>query len=226
MTESMPETQEADAGRATAAGDGRAVDLEATEGRRAGGEEIGEGAGELAEPSDEDATALTLDELVARLEDLFGKLEDLDEPARGVVFEFLDGVDLLHREAVYRLGVALSDRVTELREDPAVAWLFDAYGVGIDERAAAEAALESIRPYIHSHGGDIEVLSVEAGVVHVRMSGACSGCTASAITLKQGVEDALQAGFPGFVGLTVEEDHAAPHPPPGATLLQIQPRPS
>ncbi len=181
---------------------------------------------ELAESSGEDVPTTTLDELVARLEELFGKLEDLDEPARGVVFEFLDGIDLLHREAVYRLGLALSDRVAELREDPAVAWLFDAYGVGVDERAVAEAALESIRPYIHSHGGDIQVLSVESGVVHVRMSGACSGCTASAITLKQGVEDALQAGFPGFVALTVEEDHAAPHPPPGATLLQIQPRPS
>lgn len=169
---------------------------------------------------------MTLEELVSRLEELFGEIEDLDDPAREVVFEFLDGVDLLHREAVSRLGAAVSDRVAELREDPAVAWLFDAYGVGVDEHAFAESALESIRPYIHSHGGEVEVLSVEAGVVHVRMSGACSGCTASAITLKQGVEDALRGGFPGFVALTVEEDHAAPHAPPGATLLQIQPRPS
>lgn len=172
----------------------------------------------------EDASS-PFEELIARLEELFGEIENLPEPVHGIVLEFLDGIDTLHREAVYRLGFALSDRLPELREDQAIAWLFDAYGVGVDAQAAAESALESIRPYIHSHGGDVEVLSVEAGVVHVRLSGACSGCTASAITLKQGVEDALQAGFPGFVALTVEEDDAAPHPPPGATLLQIQPRP-
>ncbi|MDP8961760.1 MAG: NifU family protein [Actinomycetota bacterium] len=174
----------------------------------------------------EEAPPQSFPELLARLEELFVLVESLEDSSRQVVFEFLDNVDLLHRTAINHLGAVISDRIGELREDPVIAWLFDAYGVGVDEHGVAEDALESIRPYIHSHGGEVEVLSVEAGVVHVRMSGACSGCTASAITLKQGVEDALREGFPDFVALTVEEDDAAPHAPPGATLLQIQPRPS
>jgi Fe-S cluster biogenesis protein NfuA len=168
-----------------------------------------------------------LHDLLERLEELVVELEGLDEPVRAEVFELLDGIDVLHRMALTRLGDALDPATLDrLREaDPAIAWLLDAYGVGIDELAAAEAALEPIRPYIHSHGGQVEVLDVTDGVVRLRMSGACSGCTASAVTLKEGIEDALRQGLPGFARLEAEEDEADAHPPPGPTLLQIQPRP-
>ncbi len=165
-----------------------------------------------------------LDALLGRLEELLSRIDELDEPLRSEIFELLDGIDALHRSALARLEDALDPALLEsLRaREPALAWLFDAYGVAVDERAATEAALESVRPYIHSHGGTVEVLGVERGVVRLRLSGACSGCTASAITLRDGVETALREGFPGFVGLEVEEDDAPPHPPP-APLLQIQP---
>lgn len=168
----------------------------------------------------------SLDELLGRLETLLSEVEDMDEPVRDRVFELLDGVDALHRLALVRLGEALGPEVERLRAaDPAIAWLFDAYGIGVDQRAAVEAALESIRPYIHSHGGRVEVLEVDQGVVRLEMAGACAGCTASAITLQEGIEDALREGFPGFSHVEVAEDQAAPHPPPGATLLQLQPPP-
>ncbi len=168
-----------------------------------------------------------LSELLDHLEERFHRIEDFDEPVRETVFELLDGIDTLHRSALHYLGAELDDpEVRRLREaHPAIAWLFDAYGVGVDERAAVEQALESIRPYIHSHGGKVDVLGVSQGIVHLRMAGACAGCTASAITLQEGIEEALREGFPGFAGLEVEEEDAAPHAPPGPTLLQIQPRP-
>ncbi|MDP8930824.1 MAG: NifU family protein, partial [Actinomycetota bacterium] len=150
----------------------------------------------------EEAPPQSFPELLARLEELFVLVESLEDSSRQVVFEFLDNIDLLHRTAINHLGAAVSDRIGELREDHVVPRLINNNGVGVDEHSLAEVALESIRPYIHSHGGEVEVLNAEAGVVHVRMSGACSGCTASAITLKQGVEDALREGFPGFVALT------------------------
>jgi Fe-S cluster biogenesis protein NfuA len=72
----------------------------------------------------------------------------------------------------------------------------------------------------------VELLGVDSGVVRLRLSGACSGCTASAQTLRDGVQEALREGFPGFGRMEVEEDlTAAVHAPPGATLLQIEPRP-
>jgi Fe-S cluster biogenesis protein NfuA len=139
------------------------------------------------------------------------------------VLALLDGIDALHRSALERLGDALGpDALEALRaRDPAIAWLLDAYSIGLDERAAAESALAEVRPYIESHGGRVEVLSAQAGVVRVRMSGACAGCTASATTLRYGIEQALHDALPGFVQLDVEIDDAPAHPPPGATLLPL-----
>jgi Fe-S cluster biogenesis protein NfuA len=166
-----------------------------------------------------------LDQLLTRLETLLAEADELDEPLRAKVFELLDGIDALHRAALHRLADALGEpTLTRLRADAGVAWLFDAYGIGVDEHAAAEAALESIRPYIHSHGGRVEIREAKQGVVRVKLSGSCSGCTASAVTLREGVEQALEQGLPGFVRLEVEADDAAPHPPPGPTLVQLSPR--
>jgi Fe-S cluster biogenesis protein NfuA len=163
------------------------------------------------------------DELLTELEETLSRLDELDEPVRAQVYALLDAVDALHRTALVRIGETLPPaEVDRLRSDPAVAWLLDAYGVGRDDRAAAEAALDEIRPYVHSHGGRVEVVGADGGVVRLRMAGACAGCTASAITLREGVERALREHMPGFLGLEVEEDDAAPHPPPGSTLVQIQ----
>ena len=168
-----------------------------------------------------------LNQLLDDLERGLGELETLEEPARERVFAVLDGVDDLHRHALERLGALLGPgELDRLRSaDPAVGWLLDAYAVGVDERTTAEAALDRVRPYLHSHGGDVTVLAARGGVVRVRLSGACSGCTASTITLRRGVEEALREGFPGFAAMEVEEDDALPHPPPGPTLLQIESSP-
>ena len=175
-----------------------------------------------------EAALAELGPLLDRLEELLGEVQDFDEGIRARVFELLDGVDSIHRLAVTRLADALGDAVDRLRRgDAAVAWLFEAYGVGVDDVAAATSALDPIRPYITEHGGDVHVLGVERGVVRVRLDGACSGCTSAAQTLRYGVEEALRDNLPGFVAMEVAPDSGAPaHPPPGPVLLQIQPRPA
>ncbi|MBA2640256.1 MAG: NifU family protein [Nocardioidaceae bacterium] len=180
----------------------------------------------LAEPPDVSLAALG--PLIDRLEGLLADIEALDEHVRDRVFELLDGVDAVHRLAVIRLADALGADLRLLRRsDPAVDWLFEAYGVGVDDVVAASAALERVRPYLHEHGGEVEVLSVQHGVVRVHLLGACSGCTAAAETLRHGVEEALRENLPGFVAMAVQPDEkAAPHPPPGQVLLQITPRPT
>ena len=165
----------------------------------------------------------SFDNLLGRLEVLLGEIEELDEEVRASVFELMDGFDLIHRTALGALGRELDKETVErLRSaDPSIAWLFDAYRVGVDERAQADAALESVRPYIHSHGGEVEVLEVTGGVVRLRLSGSCSGCTASAITLQHGIDEALREHLPGFVATEVEEDDAEAHPPPGPVILEL-----
>ncbi|MDQ3628975.1 MAG: NifU family protein [Actinomycetota bacterium] len=179
-----------------------------------------------AEPSDPSLAALG--PLLDRLEELLADIEALDEQVRDRVFELLDGVDAVHRLAVTRLADAVGVDLGPLRRsDPAVDWLFEAYGVGVDDVDSASAALEQVRPYLHEHGGEVEVLGVQHGVVRVHLLGACSGCTAAAETLRHGVEEALRENLPGFVAMEVEpDDAAAPHPPPSQVLLQITPRPA
>lgn len=168
-----------------------------------------------------------LDALLDRLEALLAEIDGLDEPMRTTVFELLDGIDALHRVALQELGAATDDdALVRLRSaHPAIAWLFDAYAVGVDERAAADAVLDEVRPYIHSHGGHVEVVDAAGGVVRIRLSGTCSGCTASDVTVTESIETALRENWPGFAALEVEPDDAAPHPPPTINLVQIGARP-
>ncbi len=178
-------------------------------------------------PSSSEEALAELSPLLDRLEALLTEVESYDERIREQVFELLDGIDALHRLAILRLVDALDGEAEKLRDkDPAIGWLFEAYGVGVDDPDAARRALEPMKPYLHEHGGDVEVLGVSHGVVRVRLAGACSGCTAAAITLREGVEESLREGLPGFRGIDVEPDTGAAHPPPGLTLLQIQPRPA
>ncbi len=56
--------------------------------------------------------------------------------------------------------------------------------------------LEEIKPNLQADGGDIELVSIENGVVKVRLTGACVGCPMSALTLKQGVERTIKNRIP------------------------------
>ncbi|MCR4320009.1 MAG: NifU family protein [Candidatus Brocadiaceae bacterium] len=59
-----------------------------------------------------------------------------------------------------------------------------------------EEALEHIRPALQADGGDIELVSVEGGVVKVRLRGACGSCPSALMTLKYGVEERLKEEIP------------------------------
>jgi Fe-S cluster biogenesis protein NfuA len=165
-----------------------------------------------------------LSQLLDHLEGLLGDVDTLGPGDQEIVFGLLDGVDSLHRMALQTLAAHMdTGQISDLRQrHPAITWLFDAYAVGVDERQAVETSLASIRPYIESHGGHVDVLDVDNGVVTLQMVGACSGCTASAVTLQEGIIDALRDGFPGFVRVeSIEDPDAASHPPPTQPLHQI-----
>jgi Fe-S cluster biogenesis protein NfuA/nitrite reductase/ring-hydroxylating ferredoxin subunit len=69
-----------------------------------------------------------------------------------------------------------------------------------------ERALAGVRPYLGSHGGDVELLEVTAdGVARLRMLGSCDGCPSSSVTLKLAVEGAIEAAAPEIAAIEVEE---------------------
>ena len=65
-------------------------------------------------------------------------------------------------------------------------------------------ALEQVRPYLRSHGGNVELLEVRDGVVRLQLEGSCHGCPSSAVTMKQTIEEAILAKAPDMVAVEVE----------------------
>ena len=64
-------------------------------------------------------------------------------------------------------------------------------------RLTVEKALDEIRPFLQSDGGDISLLSIEDGkLVKVQLEGACVGCTVNQMTLKSGVEMTIKKYAP------------------------------
>ena len=64
-------------------------------------------------------------------------------------------------------------------------------------RERVSKALEKIRPYLQSDGGDIELMEVSDDLsVKVKLTGACHGCPFSMQTLKAGVEQAIMKEVP------------------------------
>ena len=57
-------------------------------------------------------------------------------------------------------------------------------------------ALDKVRPYLKSHGGNVDLLSVVDGVVHLRLIGSCDGCPSSALTLKSAIERNIYEAAP------------------------------
>ncbi len=61
-----------------------------------------------------------------------------------------------------------------------------------------DKALDEIRPYIHSHSGDVNIVDVsDAGVVKLQMVGSCHGCPMSMLTLRLGIERILMEKVEG-----------------------------
>ena len=66
-----------------------------------------------------------------------------------------------------------------------------------------EKALEEIRPFLNSDGGDISLIGIEDGKhVTVRLEGACVGCSVNQMTLKAGVETTIKKFAPQIETVT------------------------
>jgi Fe-S cluster biogenesis protein NfuA len=79
-------------------------------------------------------------------------------------------------------------------------------------------ALGEVRPYLDSHGGDVELLGVEGSTVRLRLQGSCSGCPSSAMTLKLAIENAIQKAAPEIVEVVEVADATPIASSPGGEL--------
>lgn len=93
----------------------------------------------------------------------------------------------------------------ELVADDVVAGLLLIHGLHPDDvQTRVESALESVRPYLATHGGDVQLLEVtDDTVVSLRLLGHCDGCPSSSVTLELAVESAVQAAAPEITSIEV-----------------------
>jgi len=153
------------------------------------------------------------EELVERVQDLLGSLDDIADPfAQQRVQELIGAVLELYGAGLDRILGVVNDAgepglpIREaLLEDGIVASLLLIHGlfpVPLEERVIE--ALDSVRPFLASHGGNVELLSVQDGVARLQLQGSCNGCPSSAATLEHALREAIDAAAPDLLGLEVE----------------------
>ena len=179
---------------------------------------------------------LAFEDVLPRIAELAERLAEHDDnDVADTAIEMLDWIDVFHANGVGRMVEMLREWRGEIlleavAADPVAGALLAAYGLGDDTdldaaRVSVQAALAEVRPYLNSHGGDMEVVHIEDGVVRLKLHGSCDGCTASDATIIEQVETALKEHWIDYRRIEVEEMTADPHPPPVAgnvtTGLQI-----
>jgi len=150
-------------------------------------------------------------ELIGRVEGLLGELEGLsDAAARDVALETVQAVLELYGSGLERIVEGIDGPgLTTLASDELVEHLLLLHGlhpVSVEQRVSD--ALEGVRPYLGSHGGDVELVGVADGVAVVRMKGSCEGCPASSMTLKLAIEDAILKAAPDVEKVEAQEEAA------------------
>jgi len=151
--------------------------------------------------------------LVERVAELQGRLEAAGDPAtRELADELVSAVVQMYGAGLERVLAALlaggeQGRLLAvgLADDPLVATLLlihDLHPVALEDRV--QAALDSVRPYMESHGGNVELLSLQDGVARIHLRGSCSDCSASSVTLELAIKQALEEAAPDLEGLEVE----------------------
>jgi Fe-S cluster biogenesis protein NfuA len=175
------------------------------------------------------------EELVERVQELLGSLDEIADPvAQSRVQELIGTVLELYGAGLERiLGIVddAGDPALPIRnallDDGIVASLLLIHGlypISLEERVTQ--ALDSMRPFLASHGGNVELVSVEEGVARLRLEGSCNGCPSSAATLEHALKEAIEEAAPDLLGLEVEGvvglEKEESDGPPGLSLPMVQ----
>ena len=153
------------------------------------------------------------EKLLERVQELQDRLDSVGDPAtRKVADELVSAVVQMYGAGLERIiermlagGEAGEQIAVALTDDQYLATLLlihDLHPVPLEARV--QEALDSVRPYMESHGGNVELLSLDNGIARIHLRGSCSDCSASAMTLELAIKQALEQAAPDLEGLEVE----------------------
>ncbi len=155
-------------------------------------------------------------EMTARLQQLIDQIQSQPNPAaRALLQELLESLLAFYGDGLSRvLGhIQASDGegkiLDKLLHDQTVSGLLLIHGLHpLPLETRLLGALETVRPYMQSHGGSIELLSLEGEVARVKLQGTCKTCPSSTITLELAVRRAVEEACPDLLGFEVVADNA------------------
>jgi Fe-S cluster biogenesis protein NfuA/nitrite reductase/ring-hydroxylating ferredoxin subunit len=111
--------------------------------------------------------------------------------------------------------------VARVGADDLVASLLLVHGLHpYDMRRRVSDALDRVRPYLGSHGGDVHLLDIVGDTVQLQFAGSCKSCPSSAVTLELAVEDAIRAAAPEVSSIEVVAPDAGAGKP--ATVIPAE----
>lgn len=148
-----------------------------------------------------------------QVEGLIRKVENLpDAEARASALALMQALMEFHGAGIERLmeivadtgepGAAVFDKFAADDLVGSLLLLYGQHPLALETRVTR--ALDKVRPYLDSHGGNVELIGIADGVVRLRMQGSCRSCPSSAMTLKLAIEEAIYAAAPDVVAIEAE----------------------
>ncbi|MBL4762868.1 MAG: NifU family protein [Gammaproteobacteria bacterium] len=188
-------------------------------------------AKDVNESNDSEEKSPTLDGFLKDIQSLESLVADWDEAQRNTVHALTQAHNDLHKEAFSRLIRALKaepvamNMLKEAVTDEVIYSVLRHHGIlkaTIQERL--EDALQSVRPYLESHAGNVELVDISLpDTVTIRLLGACDGCPASAMTLSEGIEKAIKDYCPEITIIKKAKGGVTSKPVDGVTVKFVSP---
>jgi len=156
-------------------------------------------------------------EFQAELQRLDGMLQDVERSADAAAREqtraIVRAVLTLHGAGLERLlshlegaGAAGRPILDACATDDVVSGLLLLHGLHpLDVVTRVHQALDEVRPYLRSHGGNVVLLGIAEGVVRLRLEGSCHSCPSSTVTMRHTIEQAILGKAPDVTAVEVEE---------------------
>jgi len=148
-----------------------------------------------------------------KIEKLIRRFENLPDPeVRADVLALVQALMEFHGSGIERMmeivaeseasSYAIFDNFAADDQVGSLLLLYGQHPLSLETRVTR--ALDRVRPYLDSHGGNVELLGITDEVVRLRMQGSCKSCPSSAVTLKLAIEEAIYAAAPDVVAIEAE----------------------
>jgi len=158
-----------------------------------------------------------LQDLANRVDKAIEAVRDLSGDAREKALAMKAAIEEFHKSGLTRVIQLLKadprgkELLFSMIDEPDIYAMLSMHGlIRPDLATRVRRVIENVRPYMQSHGGDVELLEVTHDTVRLRLAGACNGCSMSAVTLRNGVEEALRENVPEVAHVEVVPNEPTP----------------